>query len=138
MDTTTASSVRDAMELAGGVILSVALGVSLLVQVDVWRAVKSNGYENEDDDFKIRTEERSLEQMKRAFEEQQVVIAKLKEAHLVLLKEKADVKAMHDHAHGDEDHVRQSHPDSDMATFENPLQEQRKGVYVLDLVLDLY
>ena len=127
MDTTTASSVRDAMELAGGVILSVALGVSLLVQVDVWRAVKSNGYENEDDDFKIRTEERSLEQMKRAVEEKQVVIAKLKEARLVLLKEKADVRAMRDHARHDEDQANQSSSEPDVATFVNPLSEQRKG-----------
>ena len=101
----------------------VALGVSLLVQVDVWRAVRSNGDEDEDDDFKIRTEKRRLEDMKRAVEEQQVVIAKLEEARSVLLKEKADVKAMHDHT--DEDQARRSHPDSDSdrATFENPLQE---------------
>lgn len=52
----------------------------------------------------------------------------LKEAHLVLLKEKADVKAMHDHTHGDEDQARQSHPDSNRATFANPLQEQRKDI----------
>ena len=64
-----------------------------------------------------------------------VVIAKLEEAHLVLLKEKADVTALHDHAHGDEEQARQSQPDSDSdqatfenpdsdhATFENPLQE---------------
>ena len=125
MDPATASSVRDALESAGGITLLVALGVSLFVQLEVWRAVRSNGDEDEHDDFKIRTEERRLEDMKRAVEEQQVVIAKLKEAHLVLLKEKADVKAMHDHAHGDEDQARQSQPDSDSdrATFENPLQE---------------
>ena len=125
IDPATASSIRDALELAGGITLLVALGVSLLVQVDVWRAVRSNGDEDEDDDFKIRTEKRRLEDMKRAVEEQQVVIAKLEEARSVLLKEKADVKAMHDHAHGDEDQARQSHPDfdADKRTFENPLQE---------------
>jgi hypothetical protein len=125
MDPATASSVRNALELAGGIMLLVALGVSLLVQVVVWRAVTSNGNEDEDDDFKIRTEKRRLEDMKRVVEEQQVVIAKLEEARSVLLKEKADVKAMHDHAHGDEDQARQSRPDSDddRATFENPLQE---------------
>ena len=126
MDPATASSVRDALELSGGITLVVALGVSLLVQVDVWRAVRSNGDEDEHDDFKIRTEERRLLNMKRAVEEQQIVIAKLKEAHLVLLKEKADVKAMHEHAHGNEDQARQqSHPDfdSDRATFKNPLHE---------------
>ena len=103
----------------------VALGVSLFVQLKVWRAVRSNGDEDEHDDFKIRTEERRLEDMKRAVEEQQIMIAKLKEAHLVLLKEKADVKAMHDHTHGDEDQARRSHPgfDADRATFQNPLQE---------------
>ena len=125
MDPATASSVRDALESAGGITLVVALGVSLFVQLKVWRAVRSNGDEDEHDDFKIRTEERRLEDMKRAVEEQQIIIAKLKEAHLVLLKEKADVKAMHDHAHGDEDQARQSHPDfdADQRTFENPLQE---------------
>ena len=125
MDPATASSVRGALELAGGITLLVALGVSMLVQLDVWRAVRSNGDEDEDDDFKIRTEERRLEEMKRAFEEQQIVIAKLKEARSVLLKEKADVRAMHDHTNGDEDLARQSRSesDSDRTTFENPLQE---------------
>ena len=125
MDPATASSVRDALELAGGITLVVALGVSLLVQLDVWRAVRSNGDKDEHDDFKIRTEQRRLLDMQRAVEEQQIVIAKLEEAHLVLLKEKADVKAMHDHTHGDEDQARQSRPDydADRATFENPLQE---------------
>ena len=96
-----------------------------VVQLGVWRAVRSNGDEDEDDDFKIRTEERRLEDMKRAVEEQQIMIAKLKEAHLVLLKEKADVKAMHDHTHGDEDQARQSRPDydADRATFRNPIHE---------------
>ena len=123
MDPAAASSIRDTMELAGGVILLVALGVSLLVQVDVWRAVKSNGNENEDDDFKIRTEERHLEEMKRAVEEKQVVVAKLKEARLVLLKEKADVRAMHDHARHDEDQASQGSSEPDAATFDNPLSE---------------
>ena len=125
MDPAMASSVRDALELVGGITLLVALGASLLVQVDVWRAVRSNGDEDEHDDFKIRTEERRLEDMKRAVEEQQIVIAKLKEARSVLLKEKADVKAMHDHTHGDEDQARQSRPhsDDDRLTIENPLHE---------------
>ena len=125
MDPATASSVRDALESAGVITLLVALGVSLFVEQKVWRAVRSNGDEDEDDDFKIRTEERQLQEMERAVEEKKIVIAKLKEAHLVLLKEKTDVKAMHDHAHGDEDQARRSHPDSDSdrATFQNPLQE---------------
>ena len=125
MDPATASSVRNALESAGGITLLVALGVSLSVQLKVWRAVRSNGDEDEDDDFKIRTEERQLQEMERAVEEKKIVIAKLKDARSVLLKEKADVRALHDHAHGDEDQARQSHPDSDsdLATFENPLQE---------------
>ena len=103
----------------------VALGVSLFVEQKVWRAVRSNGDEDEHDDFKIRTEERQLQEMERAVEEKKIVIAKLKDARSVLLKEKADVKAMHDHTHGDEDQARQSHPDfdADQRTFENPLQE---------------
>jgi hypothetical protein len=100
-----------------------ALGVSLFVQVDVWRAVYSNGYENEDDDFKIRTEERQREAMKQALEEKDAVIAKLKEARLVLLKEKADVRAMHDHERHDEDQASQGSSD----WTPNPLSEQRKG-----------
>ena len=111
------------MELAGVVILLMALGVSLFVQVDVWRAVYSNGYENEDDDFKIRTEERQREAMKQALEEKDAVIAKLKEARLVLLKEKADVRAMHDHARHDEDQASQGSSEPDAATFDNPLSE---------------
>ena len=35
--------------------------------------------------------------MKQALEEQEVIIAKLREARVVLRKEKADVEAMHDH-----------------------------------------
>ena len=125
MDPATASSVRDALESAGGITLLVALGVSLSVQLKVWRAVRSNGDEDEDDDFKIRTEERQLQEMERAVEEKKIVIAKLKDARSVLLKEKEDVRALNDHAQGDEDQARQSHPDSDSdrATFENPLQE---------------
>ena len=99
MNPVAASSVRDALELAGGITLVAALGVSLFVQLVVLRAVSSNGDEDEHDDFKIRTEERQFQEMERALEEKKIVIVKLKEAHLVLLKEKADVKAMHDHTH---------------------------------------
>ena len=85
------------------------------------RDVRSDGDEDEDDGFKIRTAERQLEEMKRAVEEKQIVIAKMKARS----EEKADVRAMHDHTHGGEDQARQSRleSDSDRATRENPLQE---------------
>ena len=94
----TASRFRAVLELAGGITLATALAMSLLVQVRVWRAVTSDGDEDEDEDFKIRTEERRRQEMKQALEEQEVIIAKLREARVVLRKEKADVEAMHDHA----------------------------------------
>ena len=94
----TASKFRAVLELAGGITLATALAMSLLVQVRVWRAVTSDGDEDEDEDFKIRTEERRRQEMKQALEEQEVIIAKLREARVVLRKEKADVEAMHDHA----------------------------------------
>ena len=102
----------------------IALAIAGVVQVDVWRAISSNGDDGEDDDFKIRMEERQLEQLGRTIEEKRVIIGKLKEARLVLLKEREDVKHMHDYTHGDKDQARQSpESDSDRATFENPLQE---------------
>ena len=94
----TASKFRAVLELAGGITLATALAMSLLVQVRVWRAVTSDGDEDEDEDFKIRTEERRRVEMEQALEEQKVIIAKLREARVVLRKEKADVEAMHDHA----------------------------------------
>ena len=103
------------LELAGGITLAAALGMSLLVQVRVWRAVTSDGDEDEDDDFKIRTEERRRVEMEQALEEQKVIIAKLREARVVLRKEKADVEAMHDHAE-----VREH----DHAEVANPLQQE--------------
>ena len=102
----------------------IALAISGVVQVNVLRAISSNGDEDEDDDFKIRTEERHLEQLERTVEEQRVTIAKLKEARLVLLKEREDVKHMHDHAHPDGDQVNQERPNLAQASqFENPVKE---------------
>ena len=86
------------LELVGGITLATALAMSLLVQVRVWRAVTSDGDEDEDEDFKIRTEERRRVEMEQALEEQKVIIAKLREARVLLRKEKADVEAMQDHA----------------------------------------
>ena len=111
----TASKFRAVLELAGGITLATALAMSLLVQVRVWRAVTSDGDEDEDEDFKIRTEERRRQEMKQALEEQEVIIAKLREARVVLRKEKADVEAMHDHAE-----VREH----DHAEVANPLQQE--------------
>ena len=93
----TASRFRAVLELAGGLTLATALGMSTLVQVRVWRAVRSDGDGDEHDDFKIRTEQRRREEMKQALEAQDSIIDKLIQAREVLSKEKADVKAMHDH-----------------------------------------
>ena len=93
----TASKFRAVLELAGGLTLATALGMSTLVQVRVWRAVRSDGDDDEHDDFKIRMEQRRQQEMEHTLERQKVVVAKLVEAHTVLSKEKADVKAMHDH-----------------------------------------
>ena len=102
----------------------IALAIAGVVQVHVWRAISSNGDDGEDDDFKIRMEERQLEQLERTIEEKRVIIAKLKEARLVLLKEREDVKHMHDHAHPDGDQVNQERPNLAQAShFENPMKE---------------
>ena len=93
----TASRFRAVLELAGGLTLATALGMSMLVQVRVYRAVTSDGDDDEHDDFKIRTEQRWREEMKQALEAQDLIIEKLIVARAVLSKEKADVKAMHDH-----------------------------------------
>ena len=93
----TASRFRAVLELAGGITMATALGMSTLVQVRVWRAVRSDGDGDEHDDFKIRTEQRRREEMKQALEAQDLIIDKLIQAREVLSKEKADVKAMHDH-----------------------------------------
>ena len=85
-----------------------------MVQLDVWRAVRSDGDEDEDDDFKVRTEERQLKELKQAVEEKTIAIAKLKQARAVVDKEKADVKAM------------RIHREKEMVT-ENPLQDQAPG-----------
>jgi hypothetical protein len=94
------------LELAGGLTLATALGMSVVVQVRVLRAVKSDGDDDEHDDFKIRMEQRRQQEMEHTLERQKVIVAKLVEARRVLSKEKADVKAMHDH----------------MASYPNPLQ----------------
>ena len=102
----TASRFRAVLEIAGGLTLATALGMSMLVQVRVYRAVTSDGDDDEHDDFKIRTEQRWREEMKQALEAQDLIIEKLIVARAVLSKEKADVKAMHDHT----------------ASYPNPLQ----------------
>jgi hypothetical protein len=72
------------LELAGGITLATALGMSVLVQVRVWRAVTSDGDDDEHNDFKIRTEQRRQQEIEQALEEQKVIVAKLVEARAVL------------------------------------------------------
>ena len=92
--------------------MAIAIGTSLFVQMNVWGAVRSTGDEEEDDDYKIRTEQRRLQEMKQLVEEQELIVTKLKEAHAVLRKEKEDVAAMHGH----------TQPDMVPFETENPLQ----------------
>lgn len=112
---------KSALEVAGGLTLASALGVSVVVQVQVWRAVRSEGEDGEHDDFKVRTEMRRMESMKKAVEEQETIIAKLREAHELLDKEKRDVRAMHRHEEDGEDPP--AAKGTERATSENPLQE---------------
>ena len=99
--------------------MATALGMSTLVQVRVWRAVRSDGDGDEHDDFKIRTEQRRREEMKQALEAQDLIIDKLIQAREVLSKEKADVKAMHDHEQPTND--AEDVADPDRTAFTNPL-----------------
>ncbi|MDA8639376.1 hypothetical protein N9L31_00235 [bacterium] len=85
------------LELGGAIVLATALGVGMLVELYVCRAVASNGNADEHDDFKIRTEQRVLEDAKKVLAEKEALVAKLIEAHDALRKEKEDVKAMHNH-----------------------------------------
>ena len=103
MSTGAASTFRAGLELTGGITMSIAIGTSLLVQTNVWGAVRSTGEDNEDDDYKIRTEHRRLQEMKQLVERQEVIVAKLREAHAVLHKEKEDVAAMYRHGQPDMD-----------------------------------
>ena len=126
------------LEVAGGVTLSLALGVSTVVQARVWRAIQGGRMQDEHEDYKIRVEARRLELKKQEVVKQEMILQQLEQAHEQMQKEQADVRAMHEHAskalesldgsqdgQGDEDQARRSHlvPDSDRATFENPLQE---------------
>ena len=83
----------------------------------MWRAIRSDGDDDEHDDFKIRTEQRWREEMKQALEAQDLIIEKLIVARAVLSKEKADVKAMHDNEHPTID----AQDAADRTTFANPL-----------------
>ena len=85
------------LELGGAIVLATALGLGLLVELHVCRAVLSNGTADEHNDFKIRTEQRVLENARKVLAEKEALVAKLIEAHEALRKERDDVKAMHTH-----------------------------------------
>jgi hypothetical protein len=85
--------------------------MSVLVQVRVWRAIRSDGDDDEHDDFKIRMEQRRQQEMEHTLEMQKVIVAKRVEARTVLSKEQEDVKAMHEHT----------------ASYPNPLQRDAGG-----------
>lgn len=106
----TAQKFRAGLEMTGGITMAIAIGTSLFVQTNVWGAVRSNGKDEEDDDYKVRTEQRRLQEMEQAIEEQKVIVRKLRDAHDVLRKEKQDAEA-----------AMRVHVDLDC--FENPLQK---------------
>ena len=89
-----ASSFRGLLELLGGITLAVALAVSLLVQLDVWRGVTRMGNGDEHDDFKIRTAEQRCAEMRTVLDQQEQIVLKLKGAYNALHKEKADAKGV--------------------------------------------
>ena len=99
----TAQKFRAGLEMTGGITMAIAIGTSLFVQTNVWGAVRSNGEDEEHDDYKVRTEQRRLQEMEQTIEEQKVIVKKLMEAHAVLRKEKQDVAAMRGHAELDFD-----------------------------------
>lgn len=104
-----ASNFRALLELLGGITLAVALAVSLLVQVDVWRGVTRMGKDDEHDDFKIRAAEQRCTEMRIVLEQQEQIVLKLKGAYNALHKEKADAKVV---------------KEQDKASFENPLSNK--------------
>jgi cell division protein FtsI/penicillin-binding protein 2 len=124
-----AGQFRDVLEVAGGVTLALALAVSLLVELQMWRAIRNGGKETEHEDYKIRIEARRIENKKRELLEHEAVLEKLKEAHELVEKEKADVKAMHDHdlPTFDAEDVT-SRTDPNQTTFANPLDVDGTGV----------
>ena len=97
MSSDSAMTFLTVLELVGAIVLATALGLGLVVELYVCRAVMSNGNADEHDDFKIRTEQRALEDVRKVLAEKEALVAKLIEAHEVLRKEKEQVKAMHDH-----------------------------------------
>ena len=99
--------------------LALALAVSLLVELQMWRAIRNGGKDTEHEDYKIRIEARRIENKKRELLEHEAVLEKLKEAHELVEKEKADVKAMHDHEQPTND--AEDVADPDRAVFANPL-----------------
>jgi hypothetical protein len=117
------------LEVVGGMTLAVALAVSLLVELQMWRAIRNGGKDTEHEDYKIRIEARRIENKKRELLEHEAVLEKLQEAHELVEKEKADVKAMHDHDQppNDAEDVT-SRTDPNRATFANPLTVDGAGV----------
>jgi hypothetical protein len=99
-----ASSFRALLELVGGITLAVALGVSLIVQVDVWRGVTRKGRGDEHDDFKIRAAERRCADMRKVLEQQEGIVARLDKAH----------NALHKGGQASQ---------GETATFDNPMKE---------------
>ena len=69
------------LESMGAAVLALALAVATVVEVRIVRAITRPLAEGEHEDYKIRTEALRLEDMKKAAEEQALILAKLAEAH---------------------------------------------------------
>jgi hypothetical protein len=94
MDSDTASAFRSALEAFGVATQAMGVGLAVLVQVHLYRAVRSKGSGKEHDDFKIRIEEQQREDLRKELAMKDAIIMKLKEAHQIRQKEKRDVEAM--------------------------------------------
>jgi hypothetical protein len=96
------------LEAVGAGVLAFALGIATVVEVRIVRTITRPPVDNQHEDYKIRTEALRLEDMKKAAEEQEVILAMLTEAHDLKKKEQEDVRAMRHHETAE-------------AKFENPL-----------------
>ena len=102
------------LEAVGAGVLAFALGIATVVEVRIVRTITRPPVDNEHEDYKIRTEALRLEDMKKAAEEQEVILAMLTEAHDLKKKEQEDVRAMRHHK-------------TTVEKFENPMLEADPG-----------
>jgi hypothetical protein len=83
----------------------------------VWRTIRTTGGNDEHDDYKVRTEQRFLKELREAVTEKEAVIAKMIGTHELIEKEKAHVKDMVRIASGDDPQKQTG------VSFTNPLNQ---------------